>query len=64
MKTKEEVIKALELCADPEGRCDGCPYDENADGSCMNRAMRDAAELLKKAVEPLVIERVEVSNES
>ena len=49
MKTKEEVIKALELCADPEGKCGSCPYDENAEGSCMNRAMRDAAELLKGA---------------
>ena len=49
MKTKEEVIKALELCADPDGQCDGCPYDENGEGSCMNRAMRDAAELLKEA---------------
>lgn len=48
MKTKQEVIKALELCADPEGRCDGCPY-ENGEGSCMSRAMRDAAELLKEA---------------
>lgn len=63
MKTKEEVIKALELCADPEGKCGDCPY-ENGEGSCMSRAMRDAAELLKKSVQPLVIERVEVSDES
>lgn len=47
MKTKQEVIKALELCADPDGKCDGCPY-ENGEGSCMSRAMRDAAELLKE----------------
>lgn len=46
-KTKQEVIKALELCADPEGRCDGCPY-ENGGGICVSRAMRDAAELLKE----------------
>lgn len=56
-KTKQEVIKALELCADPEGKCDGCPY-ENGEGSCMSRAMRDAAELLKKSVEPLIIKKL------
>ena len=48
MKTKEEVIKALELCADPEGKCGDCSY-ENGEGSCMSRVMRDAAELLKGA---------------
>lgn len=58
MKSKEEVIKALELCADPEGRCDGCPYDNYDEGRCLSRAMRDAAELLKKAAEPLVIKRI------
>ena len=50
MKTKEEVIKALDLCADPEGKCGDCPY-ENGEGSCMGRVMRDAAELLKEGAE-------------
>jgi hypothetical protein len=26
MKTKEEVIKALELCSDLSVCCDGCPF--------------------------------------
>lgn len=58
-KSKQEVIKALELCADPEGKCDSCPYDENAEGSCMNRAMRDAAELIKSLPDKLIIKKRE-----
>lgn len=58
MKDKREVIKALELCATPESSCRDCPYDDDSLENCMNRAMRDAAELLKNSVEPLVIEGV------
>lgn len=47
MKTKEEVIKALELCADINVPCEGCPYHDG-EPDCMHRAMGDAAELLKE----------------
>ena len=62
MKSKEEVIKALENCATEQGDCEGCPYKGEhyvADcGGCISLLMRDAAELLKKAAEPLVIKRI------
>ena len=48
MKTKQEVIKALELCADLSANCDGCPYYDGV-ADCMHRVMGDAAELLKEA---------------
>lgn len=54
MKTKEEVIKALELCAasvtDEYYPCDECPYsDVNSydNDVCSAVLKRDAAELLK-----------------
>jgi hypothetical protein len=62
MKSKEEVIKALEICAIEQGDCEGCPYEGGhyvaGCGGCTNALMRDAAELLKKAAEPLVIKRI------
>lgn len=72
MKTKQEVIKALELCAEAVTEefypCDQCPYgkvDCYDNETCSAALKRDAAELLKKSVQPLVIERVpEVDNES
>lgn len=55
MKTKEEVVKALEICAVEQGDCEGCPYEGghyvDGCGGCTNALMRDAAELLKKAGE-------------
>lgn len=54
MKTKQEVIKALELCAesvtDEYCPCDECPYsDVNLydNDVCSAALKRDAAELLK-----------------
>lgn len=65
MKTKPEVIKALELCAGRKDRCRECSYNEGIFNDCQTILMQDAAELLKKSVQPLVIERVpEVDNES
>lgn len=63
MKTKEKVIKALEICAIEQGDCEGCPYEGGhyvaGCGGCTNALMRDAAELLKKADEPLMIKEGE-----
>ncbi len=56
MKSKQEVIKALELCAesvtDEYYPCDECPYsDVNYYDTevCSAALKRDAAELLKEA---------------
>ena len=55
MKTKQEVIKALELCAesvtDEYCPCDDCPYSDHGlynNESCSAAMKRDAAELLKE----------------
>lgn len=45
MKTKEEVIKALELCRDQDAPCTECPYKDN--DHCVRTLAGDAAELLK-----------------
>lgn len=56
MKSKQEVIKALELCAesvtDEYCPCDDCPYSDHGwhdNESCSAAMKRDAAELLKEA---------------
>lgn len=56
MKTKQEVIKALELCAesvtDEYYPCDECPYSAvncYDNETCSAALKRDAAELLKEA---------------
>ena len=49
MKTKEEAIKALELCAGRKDRCRECSYNEGIFNDCQTILMQDAAELLKGA---------------
>lgn len=65
MKSKQEVIKALELCAesvtDEYYPCDECPYSDHGfynNESCSAAMKRDAAELLKNSVEPLIIKKL------
>ena len=49
MKTREEILAGMHLCADPLGKCEGCPYrgDERVGRaedifSCGEALMRDA----------------------
>ena len=58
MKSKQEVIKALELCAEVVTEefypCDQCPYgkvDCYDNETCSAALKRDAAELLKEGAE-------------
>ena len=52
MKTRSEIIKALEICTVEGGDCDGCPYENHhylaGCGGCTNALMNDATEILKK----------------
>lgn len=51
--TKEEVLKALEICKDVEGGvgCSSCPYLETKASSCLAELLNDAHILLKREVE-------------
>lgn len=44
--TNAELIKALRLCVDDEGDCDGCAYYMQG---CMLKMMHDAADALEAA---------------
>lgn len=44
--TREEIKKALEMCADAFP-CEGCPYDDNF-GKCVVRLKEDARSLIIK----------------
>lgn len=61
MKTREEVIRALEICiGDVDDNCDYCPYSPEYGKSCNGiEATRDALALLKEQ-EPRVMTREEV----
>ena len=53
MTEREEIIRALEICATICGagpECEGCPYYPQRGHGCMNALMRDAAEAMKEAV--------------
>lgn len=51
--TKEEVLKALEICKDVESGigCSGCPYLETKVSSCLAELLNDAYILLKREAE-------------
>lgn len=51
--TKEEVLKALEICKDVEGGvgCSSCPYFEIKNSRCLAELLNDAYNLLKTEVE-------------
>lgn len=51
---REKVIKGLECLITNEVPCDGCPYNEGENSSCLRNIANDALELLKeqKPVEP------------
>lgn len=53
---REKVIKALEICFNPTGKCKECPYDELGEiPNCTKAVGKDALELLK-AWDPLAPE--------
>lgn len=56
MPYRERVIKGLECLITSEVPCDGCPYNEGENSSCLKNIAKDALELLKEQepVEPSV----------
>ncbi len=57
----EKVIKAIEICFNPAGKCKKCPYDEaGAVPNCTKALGADALELLKEQQKN--IERLEETN--
>lgn len=57
MKTKDEVLKAMKICASPENEgvtCAECPYCKNEEGeSCVDVMMRDARLLIEAQAQEL-----------
>ena len=51
--TKEEVLRALEICKDVESGigCSSCPYLETKASNCLAELLNDAYNLLKTEVE-------------
>lgn len=45
---REKVIKGLECLITNEVPCDGCPYNEGENSSCLRNIANDALELLKE----------------
>lgn len=54
MPDMEKVIKGLECLITNDVDCDGCPYNEGKNFSCLRNIANDALELLKEQepVEP------------
>ena len=53
MTEREEIVRALEICATIHGagpECEGCPYYPRRGHGCMSTMMRNAAELLRARV--------------
>ena len=48
MTDREKVIKGLECLITNEVPCDGCPYNEGENSSCLRNIANDALELLKE----------------
>lgn len=48
MTDREKVIKGLECLITNKVPCDGCPYNEGENSSCLKNIARDAFELLKE----------------
>ena len=62
--TKDEIKKALEICADAFP-CEGCPYDDNF-GKCVVRLKEDALSLIikqEKKIEKLKTENKQLKTE-
>ena len=51
--TQEEVLRALEICADSCGNCEDCPLVVLAGGvpDCMNKLIREARKLILSLLE-------------
>ena len=51
--TKEEVLRALEICKEVKGGvgCSSCPYFEIKNSRCLAELLSDAYNLLKTEVE-------------
>lgn len=47
MPDRENVIRGLECLITNEVPCDGCPYNEGENSSCLKNIAKDALELLK-----------------
>ena len=47
MPDREKVIKGLECLITNKVDCDGCPYNEGENSSCLKNIAKDAVELLK-----------------
>ena len=59
---REDIVKALELCADPCGKCEDCPLGVLPGGvpDCMNKLIREARNLILSLLEkPAVDSRPE-----
>ena len=57
MIDREKVIKGLECLITNKVDCDGCPYNEGENSSCLRNIAKDALELLKEQepVKPVVL---------
>lgn len=49
---RNDVIQALEYCADSRVSCIGCPYMKNKTYECYNLLKKDAIEIIRKGVMP------------
>ena len=54
MKTKDEILRAMRLCTDANGKCRDCPYqgdervgEDDEIFSCGEAMMRDAITLIE-----------------
>ena len=65
METKDQIIKALRLCAESVTEefypCDKCPYSDidSYVESCSSKLKRDAAELIESLPDKLIIKKRE-----
>lgn len=48
MPDREKIIRGLECLITNEVDCDGCPYNEGENSSCLRNIAKDALELLKE----------------
>lgn len=53
MQDREKVIMGLECLITNEVDCDGCPYNEGENSSCLRNIAKDALELLKEQKQAL-----------
>lgn len=54
MKSKGDVIKAMDICQKVLENCSGCPYDGDNAGNCVSRLFNDAKTYLRgRPVKPV-----------